>query len=151
MPNQKTCTKCKETKSLDEYANHPTSKDLKHSWCKSCVKVANKKWRDKQKATPKYKQRKKRWRTKKFANNMRHAAAHIARAKRENPDGRIDLDITLRRLYYRDQGICQLCKERVTPSQASMDHKLPYKRGGTHTWDNVQLTHYKCNLKKGDR
>lgn len=56
--------------------------------------------------------------------------------------------------------ICQLCGEPIDPTlkherhkhnldALSMDHIIPLSKGGTHTRDNVQPTHYKCNRKKG--
>lgn len=33
----------------------------------------------------------------------------------------------------------------------SVDHILPISKGGTHTWDNVQLAHRRCNTKKKDK
>ena len=59
--------------------------------------------------------------------------------------------ITLAIVYRRHFGICALCKTWVQPKHASMDHTKPLSRGGTHTHDNVQLTHVKCNLRKGHR
>jgi 5-methylcytosine-specific restriction endonuclease McrA len=61
-------------------------------------------------------------------------------------------------LYERDEGICALCGEWVDPSllwpdleSQSLDHIEPLVRGGTHTWDNVQLAHLGCNIKKNAR
>lgn len=58
----------------------------------------------------------------------------------------------------RDGWICQLCGEPVDPSlewphplSQSLDHKTPLSKGGTHTRENCQLAHLKCNLAKGDR
>lgn len=58
----------------------------------------------------------------------------------------------------RDGWICQLCDEPVDPEAdrhsaagASMDHRIPVSRGGTHTMDNVQLAHRGCNSRKKDR
>jgi hypothetical protein len=36
-------------------------------------------------------------------------------------------------------------------SGLSVDHRIPLARGGTHTWENVALVHFRCNLRKGDR
>lgn len=63
------------------------------------------------------------------------------------------------RVYERDNWCCQLCgepvdrdPERPTDSMApSLDHILPLARGGTHTYDNVQLAHFGCNSAKGHR
>lgn len=62
-----------------------------------------------------------------------------------------DPDITLAGVYKKDRGICYLCKKWVQPRHASMDHKKALTNGGTHTHDNVALTHLRCNLVKGDR
>lgn len=40
----KTCTKCKESKSTEEFPIRAKSKDGKHSWCKSCFKSYKYKW-----------------------------------------------------------------------------------------------------------
>lgn len=44
---------------------------------------------------------------------------------------------------------CSLCFGFVEPRQISIDHKIPLIRGGSHTQDNLQLTHLRCNLMKG--
>ncbi len=33
----KTCTRCRETKTLDCFSSHKNSRDRKQSWCRSCV------------------------------------------------------------------------------------------------------------------
>lgn len=33
----------------------------------------------------------------------------------------------------------------------TLDHIIPLSKGGTHTWDNVQLAHMSCNAGKCDR
>ncbi len=62
-----------------------------------------------------------------------------------------DKTVNLGTVYKRFHGICQLCFLYVLPKKASMDHIQPVSKDGTHTWDNVQLVHLKCNLKKGNR
>lgn len=59
-------------------------------------------------------------------------------------------------IYERDNWICQICGKRVSatlryPNQmsASLDHIIPLSLGGTHTKDNTQLAHFKCNTAKG--
>lgn len=63
-------------------------------------------------------------------------------------------------LYDRDYGICQLCNCLVEPrgdfkpydpEQPSVDHIVPLSLGGTHSLDNLQLAHLRCNLSKGNR
>lgn len=59
--------------------------------------------------------------------------------------------ITNLELYKKDEGICGICTEPVEISNASIDHIVPVSKGGTHTWDNVQLAHYKCNMLKSNK
>lgn len=41
--------------------------------------------------------------------------------------------------------------QQALRSGLSVDHRIPLARGGTHTWDNVALVHFRCNVRKGDR
>ncbi|QDM56277.1 HNH endonuclease [Gordonia phage SweatNTears] len=71
--------------------------------------------------------------------------------RKENP-------IIEEEVFIRDGWICQLCADPVDPDDKhpskwspSLDHIIPLSRGGTHTWDNVQLAHLGCNSSKGGR
>lgn len=74
-------------------------------------------------------------------------------------------NISLKRLYKRDNGICYLCGEKCDwnswniskngykypgKEYPTIDHVIPISRGGLDAWDNVRLAHWKCNLKKSD-
>lgn len=61
-------------------------------------------------------------------------------------------------VYKRDDGVCQVCRKPVDWHLAypdllslSVDHRVPISRGGSDTLANVQLTHLRCNLKKGTK
>lgn len=83
--------------------------------------------------------------------------------KRVKNGALVDADITLNRLFERDNGICYLCGEKcdyndykiVNGKKASIgkyptiDHVRPLKNGGLHSWDNVRLAHFSCNCSKG--
>lgn len=68
--------------------------------------------------------------------------------------------ISLRKLYIRDRGICQICGNPTDwndkrwgadgPLYPTIDHILALANGGPHSWDNVQLAHAICNSKKRD-
>lgn len=68
--------------------------------------------------------------------------------------------ITLKKVYERDHGICQICGLAVDWSDntwgktgafyPSIDHIKAFANGGSHTWDNVQLAHIICNSYKRD-
>lgn len=60
-------------------------------------------------------------------------------------------------VYLRDGWICQICKKRVdkrlkypNPMSASLDHITPLSEGGSHSYKNVQLAHFGCNISKKD-
>lgn len=76
----------------------------------------------------------------------------------------LDKDITLDKLFKRDNGYCALCgglydkldykEEKGTiicgGYYPSIDHIKPISKGGLHCWDNVQLTHIICNTMKSN-
>ena len=71
-----------------------------------------------------------------------------------------DPSITLKKLYERDGGVCQICGEPCDwndtewgshgPTYPSIDHIVPRAKGGEHKWSNVQLAHCICNSRKRD-
>lgn len=68
--------------------------------------------------------------------------------------------ITLAKLIERDGNMCQICGGQCDttdrrygfsgPLYPSIDHIKPMSKGGSHTWDNVQLAHVICNSYKRD-
>ena len=77
----------------------------------------------------------------------------------------VDKDISLKKVYERDGGICHICGGlcdwddsewknevfvvgRLYPT---IDHVIPIARGGKHEWSNVRLAHLSCNSQKGAR
>jgi len=77
----------------------------------------------------------------------------------------VDKDISLNRLFEKDEGICYICGKKcdkkdiryengawiVGGRYPSIDHVKPLSKGGEHSWKNVKLAHYSCNVKKGNR
>lgn len=61
-------------------------------------------------------------------------------------------------VFDRDNWVCALCNESV-PKNATfpnrlyptIDHIIPLSKGGSHTYENVQLAHQACNSRKGNR
>lgn len=74
-------------------------------------------------------------------------------------DKRIDKDITVKKLYARDNGVCWICGEKCNDEDfsivngtivcgntyPSIDHVVPICDGGRDAWDNVRLAHRWCN------
>lgn len=49
------------------------------------------------------------------------------------------------------QGVCGICNLPVQENNWHLDHIIPLSRGGTHTMNNVQVSHSTCNLSKGNK
>lgn len=130
MCAKKTCRACGTPKVLNEFYNLKSSADGKHPNCKPCCKISR--------ARENIRKRDKK-------NKVSRRQDY--RAKINNIEA--EKGITLDGIYKRDKGICQICGDWVQPKHASIDHIIPLIKGGTHTWDNVQLTHKICNLRKG--
>ena len=69
--------------------------------------------------------------------------------------GKYDYSITKEKVYERDGGICQRCGKLITydvdcndDNYPTTDHIIPLAKGGSHTWDNVQLLCRRCNVLK---
>ena len=72
----------------------------------------------------------------------------------------VDRDISLKKLFFRDKGICQICGKPCDwddhrwgafgPLYPTRDHIVALANGGEHSWDNIQLAHAICNSEKRD-
>lgn len=89
----------------------------------------------------------------------------IKRRLRIITNGNYNEDITLRKVYKKYKGICCICGKKVNykdfhydeqgnfitgDKYPSIDHIIPLSKGGTHTWNNIQLAHRGCNSLKSD-
>ena len=70
-----------------------------------------------------------------------------------------DPSITRREVFRRGEEKCAICGQHThlekgedyDPLLATVDHIVPWTRGGQHIWDNVQLCCLRCNIVKGNR
>lgn len=89
----------------------------------------------------------------------------LRRDKRLTETNTIDKNITLPRLYKRDGGFCYICGLKCNwedkdvrddgtvvygLTYPTIDHVLPLAKGGKHSWKNVKLAHWVCNIRKSD-
>lgn len=51
-------------------------------------------------------------------------------------------------LFERDAGLCHICHEAVDPGAWHMDHIVPLAGGGWTAYDNVAVSHPRCNQQK---
>ena len=56
-----------------------------------------------------------------------------------------------RDVRFRDSSICQLCLEPIGDAPSHIDHKKPLNNWGKTILSNLQLTHSRCNLRKGKK
>ena len=54
-----------------------------------------------------------------------------------------------RSVIARDGNHCVFCDEDLTGAEVHLDHIIPESKGGTTTYDNLQVTCRRCNLAKG--
>lgn len=100
----------------------------------------------------------------KCANRHASTIKTFKRRKRLEENGSAEWDISIYKLVKRDK-VCKLCglpidykDYKLTPEKyfiaggnyPSIDHIMPVSKGGTHTWNNVQLAHCRCNTMKND-
>jgi 5-methylcytosine-specific restriction endonuclease McrA len=57
--------------------------------------------------------------------------------------------LTKREILRRDNYICQYCGQ--SPSYLTIDHVIPRRLGGQHSWDNLVAACPPCNHRKGGR
>lgn len=104
--------------------------------------------------------------SKECSDKYKNRLKEYKRRKRVLENGRVDKSITLERLIKRDENVCYLCgsecdKEDYKLNEEgyfitgfnypSVEHVIPISKGGTHTWDNVKLAHYYCNILKSNK
>lgn len=89
---------------------------------------------------------------------MASGANNLKNAKRRSATNDGDAGITVAKLRARDGDFCRACGFKIDFDAAQyddlapeIDHIVPLAREGTHTWDNVQLLHGRCNRSKGAR
>jgi 5-methylcytosine-specific restriction endonuclease McrA len=86
-------------------------------------------------------------------------AGHRRRARLRNAPS--DRGITYAALRRRDGDLCGYCQRLMDFStvngatfvaeRATIEHVVPLAVGGTHTWDNVILCCWQCNVRKNRR
>ena len=62
---------------------------------------------------------------------------------------RAQVKLTKQEIFRRDHYTCQYCGQRSPV--LTLDHVLPRRLGGSHTWENLATACPSCNHKKGGR
>ena len=67
--------------------------------------------------------------------------------ERKNAVGKVDYQKILRR----DGMFCYICQKSIEDGNYHMDHVIPLSKGGSHSMENIKVTHARCNLVKNDK
>jgi len=68
------------------------------------------------------------------------------RARKKNAPAVERIDRAL--VFARDGGRCHICGRKVDPAHWHLDHLIALARGGSHTYNNVAVSHPTCNQRK---
>lgn len=161
------CSTCKIVKDESEfYLRSGRRAGARISSCNACNTIKSRAWNRKNsdiiKARcdanrPKLRESQRRWRQSPQAQEVlralearrdpmvRRAKAARRRARMLSvPNERIDFKV----VFERDRGDCGICLKPVDPDRYHVDHIVAIARGGSHTYDNVQIAHPACNQRK---
>lgn len=142
----KRCYRCREVKPDSEFLRDPRKADGLFASCRSCCREIRNGFaaRNRQEMVKRTAQ----WRSEnpeRCRESKRRAEANRRARKRgafvEYVDPRI--------VYERDEATCGICGEHVLWAEYHLDHIVPLARGGTHEYANVQVSHARCNIRKG--
>ena len=64
---------------------------------------------------------------------------------------RLQIKLTRREVFRRDNYICQYCARRIAFRESTIDHVIPRSRNGKNHWTNCVTSCKTCNRNKGDR
>jgi HNH endonuclease len=153
------CPCCEEVKTLEHFTKNKNCKDGFKVYCRECQK-------EKRESTKEYNAEKsKEWREanpERFAERrdawsdshrlQENARLRVVSANRRNQmKVSIIEEVDYNEILIRDNYICHICGHVVIPSDVQFDHVVPLSRGGTHTYDNIKVSHSLCNRKKGNK
>ena len=122
----KTCTKCGQTLSLDEFTM--TSRGRKPS-CKACERARVRQW---------------------SVENPDKEREKAARRRMRGGGATFDASIR-QRLFESQNGLCFYTNAILDIATAHVDHKVPISRGGTNDYSNLVLCTPEANLLKHNK
>lgn len=157
---EKACSGCGDTKPVSEFYARPDSPGRYRARCKRCMAGDNKRHYENGGAAARQawaeanREKVNAWSRRYYrANRVAHAAlTDRHRALKYSTQTEV---IRSTDIFERDEWVCGICGGAVDrtvrhpdPWSASLDHIIPLSKGGTHTRENVQLAHFRCNVRK---
>jgi len=175
----KRCCRCRQWKAVSEFPRDAQRKDGLSQRCRPCKNAVN--LESYRRHTAKAKQRMVTWSKthaeQRRAIQHAYAKRHPARVRQQARDsakrryhanivtarmkGREKTNarragtererVDYNRIKRRDKMRCHICRRQVQASELHFDHVIPLSKGGTHTENNIAVSHARCNLSKNAR
>jgi 5-methylcytosine-specific restriction endonuclease McrA len=136
MVTEKWCSKCLQTKSVEDFYRDASRRDGFETHCKTCSNAIRLQG-----------QRGYRERTKRDVWNKLREMHHNSRRARKAEAFVEEVDRKV--VWERDEGKCQWCGCDVPYKEMHLDHVIPLAKGGEHSYANTQVLCASCNGRKG--
>ena len=136
----KKCPKCGKVKPRNQFYKNRQKADGLEQYCRDCSKAYRATVRNPEVA----RQGIKRW----IERNPEKVLAIQQERRRLIRENFVE-DVSPEEVYRRSNGLCGLCGHPVAFNRMVIDHIVPIKRGGKHSYENTQAAHKLCNLRKG--
>jgi 5-methylcytosine-specific restriction endonuclease McrA len=75
----------------------------------------------------------------------------VIRKMKKSRIRKVSIKFSRQNVLLRDGNQCQYCGLVLEPKFLNYDHVLPRSRKGTTVWENIVMSCFSCNSKKGDR
>lgn len=165
----RTCTRCEEEKPFELFSKRKASRDGLHHYCKTCASEYHKEWyarnreriqeksREYARSHPEYNRSK----TAKWVKDNPERAKEgwkksKERRREREKTAKVKTRVDRKGVWEKQNGKCGICGELIDmavkhpdPKSRSIDHIVALSKGGLHTEENIQFTHFQCNLYKG--
>jgi len=149
----KRCTKCGKSKPRGDFYNDRTRPDGKYPYCKDCQRQYARRYAESQnakkaewrKAHPKLMRQ---YRRRYYEQNRERWSAYTQDRRARLYNAFVE-SVNRSVIYERDGGICHICGRRCAPDSWDLDHLVPLRLGGEHSYKNVAVACPECNRKKG--
>ncbi len=158
MNELKICTKCLQEKHLDLFYNTSQIKSGKTARCKECLDAINKKYEIENKTIVNKCRKRYRDKNKNVLNKnavkkrrssrLRTLANAANRVSKVKSNGESISAFDLWMVAKRQKLICPISGVRLTNFNTSIDHIIPYCKGGKNTINNIQLVSWNVNQMK---
>jgi len=147
----KICSRCKVSKSLEEFSKNKTKKDGKNTFCKPCHKeyVGEHYQKNKQVYLDRTAQYSKdnADKIKQYKLDCRSEYTDLENKRRARKKNQLGKPYSRQKIFDRDEWMCYLCGESINPDlkrpdmmSASIDHVKPISKGGLDCESNVRAS-----------